>query len=218
MSEFLNLFSYANHRRWLRVCLFIGKWLMRLLSASVEVILRRNFGRRYICMLIGSFIFTLFCFGLIHVEAFLSVLFLFIMFVRLTRNIIKIFRRIRLSIPEPHSSSTGESWIVWQRHGFSQTTVQRYLEPALCLIAGLIVLMPDKFLGRWLMASAVALFIKEQISRWKINRRIIDANDAKLEAQRLHASLAQVQQKPGHAAQKSHRAHFPRGGRNPQQP
>lgn len=215
MSEFFNLLSYANHRRWLRIWLFIGEWLMRLLSASIEIILRRNFGRRYIFMLIGAFICFLFCLGLAHAEAFLSVLFVFIMIVRLTKNIIKIFRRIRLSIPEPHSSSTGESWVFWQRHGYSQATVQRYFEPALCLIVGLLVSLPDKFLGHWLMASAVALFIKEQISRWKINRRLIDANDAKIAAQALNASLKQHQPGPGQGAQKSHRAHFPSSGRHP---
>jgi hypothetical protein len=82
-------------------------------------------------------------------------------------------------------------------------------------MVGLLVSLPDPFLGCWLLASAVALFIKEQQTRFKLNRRIMDALDAKLAAQALNNSLKQHQSGPGPRAQKSHRAHFPRGGQPP---
>jgi len=209
MSDIFYLFRASTLRRSAHISLFLGKWLMRLLSASVEAFLRDNFGQRYIHMLFGAFLLCLICSGLDRFPGSLINIFLLGLFARIIYHYIHAFQRRRLSAAEPHSSSAGESWKIWQTFGFTQTTVQRYIEPAFCWIVGLLVSMQDPFLGVWLKASGFALFIKEQIKRFKTNRRIIDATDAKLEAQALNASLKQYQPGPGQGAQKSHRAHFP---------
>jgi len=188
---------------------------MRLLSASVEAFLRSNFGRRYVHMLSGAFLLCMIYSGLNPFRGLLINLFLLGLFARIICHYIHVFQRRRLSAAEPHSSSAGDSWLIWQRFGLTQTTVQRYIEPAFCWIVGLLVSMQDPFLGVWLKASGFALFIKEQIKRFKTNRRIIDSIDAKLEAQALNASLKQYQPGPGQGAQKSHRAYFPRSGHHP---
>jgi hypothetical protein len=209
MSDPLEFFTFAGQRRYLRIALFLGKWLMRLMSASVEAYLRANFGRRYVNMLAGAFFFFFVCTGLNPAPAAFTSLFLLGLFVMVVRHVLQVFRRRRLSATEPHSASAGESWVVWQRFGLAPATVQRYLEPLLCWIIGLIISPADPFLGFWLKASAVALLIKEQFNRVRITRRIIDANDAKVSAQSLNTGMRQYQQGPGQAAQKSHRAHFP---------
>jgi hypothetical protein len=83
------------------------------------------------------------------------------------------------------------------------------------MVSGLVMSMFDPFLGVWLKLSAVALFVKEQIIRFRINRRIIDSIDAKVQAQTFNSYLKQHQPGPGQGIQKIHRAHFPRSGRHP---
>jgi len=181
----------------------------------VEACLRSNFGRRYMAMLLGAFFFFLICSGLNPSPTFLTNLFLLGLLVRIISHFIQVFHRRRHSIAEPHSLSTGDSWNFWQRFVSTETTVKRYIEPGLCLVIGLFVSMLDPFLGFWLKASAVALFIKEQISRMKITHRIIEANDAKIAAQGLNIGLKQYQQGQSQGVQKSQRAHFPRNGQHP---
>ena len=215
MYNALDFFTIAGQRRYLNITLFIGKWLMALMSASVETYLRANFGRRYVFMLVSAFFFFLVCSGLNPHPSALTSLFLFGLFVLGIYHFIQMFRRRHLGVAEPHSASTGDSWIFWQRFGLAQTTTQRYVEPAFCWLLGLIISPVDPFLGFWLKTSAVALLIKEQISRVRITRRIIDANDAKVAAQNLNNGVRQYQQGPGRGAQKSHRAHFPGSGQRP---
>ena len=215
MSDVFSPFRVATLRRTFRICLFVGKWLLRLLPQTVEPFLRSNFGRRYVLQPFGAWFLFLICASLNPRPAATSSLFLVSLFALISYHCVHVFQRNRLSAAEPHSSSTGDSWKLWQKHGFSKSTVQCYLEPALCGMVGLLVLLPDPFLGWWLMASASALFIKEHHTRFKLNRRVTDALDAKLAAQTLNNALRQPQSGPGPRAQKSHRAHFPRSGQHP---
>jgi hypothetical protein len=215
MSDPFDFFTVSNLRRYCRYLLFIAKWLMRLLSASVEVFLRSNFGRRYVHMLPCAFLFCVFCASLAPFPRHLTGVFLLGLFALIIYHYIHVFLRRLRSAAEPHSSSTGDSWIILQRFGLTQTTVQRYIEPVLCWLVGLHVAMLDPFLGFWLEISAIALFIKGQTKRLMFIRRLIDSIDAKLEAQALNAALKQYQPGQGQGAQKSHRAHFPGGGHKP---
>jgi len=190
MSDVLDYFSVSNLRRYARYALFLGKWLMRLLSAGVEAFLRSNFGRRYVHMLSGAFLLCLTCSAFYPRPGLLTNLFVFGLLARIIQHYFHVFHRRRHSVTEPLSSSAGDSWKFWNRFGYTKATI-------------------------WLKLSAVALFIKEQISRFRINRRIIDSVDAKVEAQTLNSSLKQYQPGPGQGAQKSHRAHFPRSGHHP---
>ena len=64
MSNALDFFTIAGQRRYLRIALFLGKWLMALTSASVEKYLRSNFGRHYVYMLVSALFLFLVCSGL----------------------------------------------------------------------------------------------------------------------------------------------------------
>ena len=54
MFDQFDPFKFSTWKRYLRIWLFIAKWLMRLLSANLELCLRHNFGRRYLPRLIAS--------------------------------------------------------------------------------------------------------------------------------------------------------------------
>ncbi len=215
MPDVLYLFRISRLRRYGRIALFAGKWVARLLSASVEVYLHGNFGRRYFTSLIGAFLLYIICANLLPRPNVLTNVFLIGLFVRIVYHAIQVFHRRRLSAPEPHTFSTGVPWNLWQQFGIQRTTTQRYLEPLICWLVALLVSTQDPFLGLWLKASAIALFIKEQFERITSTRRILDSIDGRLEAQALNASLKQNQPQPGQGAQRSHRAHFPQGGRHP---
>jgi hypothetical protein len=212
MPDPFDFFTISTQRRYFHYALFIGKWLMRLLSASVETFMHYNFGRRYVHMLPCAFLFCLFCSNLAPFPHLSTYIFLLSFFALVIYHYIQVFLRQWRSASEPHSSSTGDSWQIWQRLGLAQTTIHCYVEPVFCWIVGLYAATMDPFLGLWLKTAAVALFLKEQIKRFKFVRRVIDSIDAKLEAQTLNASLKQQQPAPGQGAQKSHRARFPRSG------
>jgi len=84
-----------------------------------------------------------------------------------------------------HSYSAGEPWPLWRQVPVDTTTVQRYLEPALCCLIACVVLLLDSALAHWLFLAALALFIKEQVLRSQIRTRQLDAFDNRAETQRL---------------------------------
>lgn len=215
MSDLFEFFKISTQRRYGRYALFLGKWLMRLLSASVETFIHFNFGRRYVHMLPCAFLLCIFCSNFAPSPHSLTNLFLFCFFALVVYHYIKVFLRKQRSGVEPHSASTGESWEIWQRIGLAKTTINCYVEPVFCWIVGLHVTKIDPFLGLWLKSAAVALFVKEQIKRFKFNKRIIDSNDAKVEAQALNAALKGHKAGPVQGAQKSHRVRFPGSRQQP---
>ncbi len=80
-----------------------------------------------------------------------------------------------------HSYRTGEPWPIWQRLHLSVTTVQRYVEPAFCLLIARIVLIFDSPLAHWLFLATAALFIKEQVRRLQLRAHRLDALDSRVE-------------------------------------
>ncbi len=108
MSNALDFFTIAGQRRYLRIALFLGKWLMALTSASVEKYLRSNFGRHYVYMLVSALFLFLVCSGLNPHPAPLTSLFLSVLFVLVIYHFIQVFRRRRLAVAEPHSASAGD--------------------------------------------------------------------------------------------------------------
>jgi len=219
MPEISQLFQISTYRRLGRISFRIAQWLTRLLSASVEVYLRRNFGRRYLLTIILAVVFYMMCMGFAPPAMPLTGFFALGLMVLSFHHFAFAFSRRRLQVPEPHTFSAGDSWELWRRLPFQPATVQQCLEPALCVIISFPVAAVDPFLALWLRASAVALFAKEQITRMSTTRRILDAADARLEAQRLNAGLNQHLHQPHHGAQAAHRARFPNRGpggrRNP---
>ena len=209
MTEISQLFQVSTFRRNGRICLWIAQWLMRVLSANVEVYLHRNFGRRYLVTIIVSVVFYLLSMGFVSLAMPMAGLFALGLLLLSFHHCAFAFSRGRLKLPEPHTFSTGDSWELWRRLPFQPTTVQRVFEPMLCVIISFPLAAVDPFLGLWLRASGVALFAKGQIMRMSMTRRIMDAADARIEAQRLNAGLNHYLQQPHSGTQTSHRARLP---------
>lgn len=201
-------------RRVLRVNRFVWTWVMRLLSASVEPYLHRNFGRRYLLLLLGAALFATACAALPLPSSPLTDLYLLGLYGLFVYHAKQVWTRQNQGVVEPHSFSNGEPWQVWQRVPCSREEVEQYLEPALCAVASLLPLR-DPFLRAWLASAAIALLVKGQLSRIKNLRRVLDAMDARHEAKALNAALTARQQPRGQASQKAHRARLPGTNRNP---
>jgi len=206
MDKLLQLFRIATFRRNSRIAVFVLKHLMALLSASLEVFMRHHLGRRYMLTVLLAFFLCTFYSSAVARRAPLIGLFWLAFFIRLIYQFCYNSILRQQGQPEQHTLSTGESADIWRRLEIRQTTVQRYIEPALGLLAGLLVFTLDRFLGLWLALCAVALFIKEQFILFRTTRRIMDTADARLEAQQFNTSLNQYVSRPGHGAQRSHRA------------
>ena len=220
MSNLFNPFRLSTLRFYGRIMLFIYKWLMWLFSASIEIYLHRNFGCRYLGMLSFSWFFCVLCCGITSCKTVLDAIFVFGLSIHLVAHVIGAFTRSYRGIPEPHSHYTGDAWRIWQRWRFEQATVQRYLEPLLCVLIALPLHDIDPFLFFWLIASGISLFIREQIVRVRNAWRVQNAIDARLEAQDLNANLNRHQNRTAQVAQQAHqphRARFPQGGGPPHQ-
>jgi len=86
---------------------------------------------------------------------------------------------------QTHSYSSGEPWPLWRELPLETTTVQQYLEPALCCLIACLVLLLDVALAHWLFLAAIALFVKEQVRRARLRIRRLDAFDNRAETERL---------------------------------
>jgi hypothetical protein len=86
---------------------------------------------------------------------------------------------------QTHSYSSGEPWPLWRELPLEMTTVKRYLEPPLCCLIACLVLRLDPALAQWLFLTAIALFVKEQVSRAHLRTRQLDAFDNRAETEQL---------------------------------
>lgn len=86
---------------------------------------------------------------------------------------------------QTHSYSSGQPWPLLQEIPLEITTIQRYIEPAFCILIASVVALFDSALAHWLVLAAIALFIKGQISRAQLRTRRLDAFDNRAESERL---------------------------------
>jgi hypothetical protein len=61
------------------------------------------------------------------------------------------------------------------------TTVQKYVEPGLCIFVAGIVALFDPSLAHWLCIASAALFIKVQVRYAQLHRHHLDALDGRAE-------------------------------------
>src|SRR5258708_1635243 len=135
MNPFL-LPRRATVRLTLKIMAAVSRWLMLLLSGSVEVYLRTNFCRRYFLTLSLGFLFAAFCFGLAPDKSVLTHLFLLGKIGLIIWHSLSAFEN---NASPPHSRSSGESRAFWHRFGFPRFIVRCFGEPILCAITGLLV-------------------------------------------------------------------------------
>lgn len=137
-------------------------------------------------------------------------------FVMMTYQFGSIGARRHQGIHEPHTYSEGSSWMLWRQFGIQQTAVQRYMEPAACLLVARLVFPVDPFFSVWIGASAVCLFIKHQVVRFRLALRVADMADSRIESQEMSSAVERYLNPRSGQAEGLHRARFPTaGGRQP---
>jgi hypothetical protein len=103
MSKAFDFLKLVNLKRYARISLFVAKWLMRLLSASIEIYLHWNFGRRYVPTLLAALIFATVCVWLVRQPAPPTALFLVGLWSMAFYHTVYAFTRRRLPVAEPHT-------------------------------------------------------------------------------------------------------------------
>jgi hypothetical protein len=89
-----------------------------------------------------------------------------------------------------HSRYAGTSHLAFLWPG-NPYIVQRFIEPAISLIIGLLILnYVNRPLGAWLIFASFCLAATEQINATRARNRILDAIDAQIEAKHLGEAIA----------------------------
>jgi hypothetical protein len=181
---------------------------MRIVPASVEVFFRRNFGWRYLPTIMMAFLLCA-CYASL-VPVVLTQLFVFAMLGMSIYHIGVTWARPSGRSPGRYSYSTGDSWPIWRNSGLRPTTVQRYIEPAICVVIAGLITPFDLALSLWVVASGMALFIKEQLGLFRSRRRVLDSVDSRIESQQLNELVTQQLNPRADEAEGFHRARVAR--------
>lgn len=181
-------------------------WSLKLLSANAEILLHRNFGRRYLPILTASFLAHTCCILIMPFPNPLRSLVFLVMAVRFGVHCKQALTRRRRGIPEPHSQSTGEPWSLWQDWRIDRITIERYLEPALLVITSFVCSTIDPFLDLWLKGCGASLFLKNILGAVRLRRRVMDAADNRFEAEDLSVALNRYLHPRERRARNTHRA------------
>jgi len=183
-------------------------WVLSFLTLSVEILLRRNFGQRYLtpfrCFMIACGMgawFTLVsavsvfgtrnAFVLANLIGMTGLAYLAVL-VAMAYHLREIHLRRRNKV-RLHSRYAGDSWSGWARLPFYDAIgghmgVQYYLEPGLLCIAGLVATSApfSVAIGVWLWYSGLALAIKGAIQRSNVEGQVLDVVDRQIESEVLN--------------------------------
>lgn len=187
-SQLLNLSSAGRDKGFADVIAEV----FQLMSATAEVFFRRNLGRRYVPTLVRAFLLFGFVRSVLALRSewtLPSVLFLLGFFLRTAYHYAFNWFRPGRGLPEPHSLSTGDSWGLWRRFRFSQSRVQRFVEPVFCLVVVWMIWNQDLALALWIAAAGGSLFMKEQMNHFRNRRQVLDIVDNRIESQLLSAAV-----------------------------
>lgn len=169
-----------------------------LLSLNLLVFLRRSFGERVVgdmCVACGlpCVCFWFYVSARRHLfpllpEPRLSALFIHTLSTLIACHILGIWLR-RKKPTAIHSLSTGIPFGFWRFIRASDATLQRYVQPVVCMLAALGLSRWDKALAYWIGAASLAVFMEEQLSRLGMRRRVLDSIDSRIESQTLYGRV-----------------------------
>lgn len=173
--------------------------LLSWLSVTLELFVRFNFGERYLSWLrlfLGLIIMeltTLVPRVIMTIIPFLggptpslSPLFLRAAFCLGLYHQWCIWRRNRQGIAW-HSNSFGVSRLAILP--VSDWVLYRFIEPGICLVAGILIKYMDPVTGFWIILASVALFIKNQMVFNAQRGRVLDIVDARIESVAMQGAL-----------------------------
>lgn len=188
-------------------------WALSFLTLSVEVLLRRNFGQRYLtpfrCLVVAGGMGAWFM--LMSVATVFGTSNKFVManmlgvsgvaysaiLAALAWHMWEIRRR-KVNKARLHSRYAGDSWPIFRKILAidalgGHAGVQYYVEPAILCFAGIAtgVLPFTVTLSTWLFYSGLALAVKGAIQRSWIEGQVLDAIDRTIEADALGALITE---------------------------
>lgn len=178
------------------------RWLLQIFAIPFYIVLRRNFGERYLPA--GSFVLGMFVF---HYATLASVAkgdrpalvlqaFFWIVLVMGIGHLATIYRRNRKGV-RLHSYHDGDPLPMLTKIPFLPPgAVTRFCEPFLVILIGILAggVFNDPIFTGWMYMGAFSLFMKATIEQDIWRHRILDAIDGQIEAQQMTAAL--VDQKP----------------------
>lgn len=174
--------------------------ILHVISFSVEIYVRREFGERYIGWL--HFLFTLILLSvIISVFRFLyflpligggvypqiSGLYWYGVIFMTGYHMLRIWQRNRQNIPW-HSRSPGISFLSFLP--VDDWVLYRFIEPALCILMSMVIRLFVPFTGNWLLLASVCLLIKNNIIFNIARGRVLDVIDAQIETKVMSGELA----------------------------
>ena len=188
---------------------FVLSWYVM----SIVVLLRRNFGERYLSWVNIGFgllaISLMSGFGNIvlspanvHISHTIGIAYNIVVLASLYHRWV-IWRRNKSGLMW-HSYFSGYSWI--QIPGISAETVQKWIEPILLLVLGSIAgHLHEPTLRLWLMVSGVAMLAHEQVAYFLQRQMILDMQDGIIEQRNWAQVMAgkDVRQTQGYTIAKS---------------
>lgn len=208
-----NPLSVATFRSTFRFMWRLAKALQWLLPAGIGILLRRNLGPRQLpAMFLG--LLTFLVPAMLDPTGISAMLFLVLLARALYHAASALFDRPADSPPR-HSHYEGDSLVFWRKAGVSNERAQRYLEPALCLLAAVICAPFLPVLALWVGAAGIALFTKNFTARLRMNRRVQDAVDSRIESQQTSAAVEARLRPQAQATDRFHRARPARAANPP---
>jgi hypothetical protein len=168
-----------------------------LLSLSLWVFVRRQFGARVVGDLFVTWGFSWFCLWLylklrslffpLLPDPIIAPLVLKIMIAVILVHCFGIM--FRWNVGEVHSYSTGRPLPFWRHMNLSDPAVKQFFEPLLGFVVAYAILHIDMALACWIATASIAVFIEEQLSRTSSKTRVLDVVDSRIEAQSLHQGV-----------------------------
>jgi hypothetical protein len=212
IDRLIDLIPFRDFRRAGKITLWLLVKGPPVIAASADALIHCNLGRRHM-LKVWTSIFVCLCFGLfapptqplIHVFSFGLLLRTFQQF---SYNR---FRRLH-GLPEPHSGSTGVPFAFWSRIGVAPSITLNVIEPALCIVSGLVVVRFDPFFATWLIGAGSSLVLRGILNRFTLGNRVDDMLDSRLESEQLRSAMERDPNEQQSRENQPHHAHLPNFG------
>ena len=177
-----------------------------MFSVSVEVIIRRRFGERYLTWgkVISSAVGV--AITLLVIQVFYAIgrfdrqyhapqsntaqSFWFLVFwsAVIWHKGVMLWRKFRSD--KWYSASSGDAWPVWRQLGLGELVVFRLIEPMFVCGLALVHFSIDVFIATWLGIGGTCLLIKRQLQYFADRNVILDMIDSRTRSERLREALS----------------------------
>lgn len=173
--------------------LAFGLFFCRTLAASVEVFLHREIGERYLGLQAAAVLLLVPIFSLGFPGREIGPLLLFLVAYLVMCAVARVGSLVRRFRGRTwHTYYTGWPRLMSPRTKCSELTFKRFIEPALLLSGGVLLLAINRPLGAYLMLAGVGLFISVSATVIEARTRALDMYDALLQQELLAAQFREL--------------------------